>query len=66
MQYRARVPPGHLIQVSFEELEKDPLATLEKIYHQFGWASRFEALMPRFQAYCKDNLKDFKRNQHCR
>lgn len=65
MQHKNDVPANHLVQVSFEELEKDPLATLKRIYLALGWASRFEALVPRFQAYCKDsNIKDFKRNQH--
>eukprot|EP00983_Pelagomonas_calceolata_P033403 1045937-Pelagomonas_calceolata.AAC.8 len=36
MQYKDAVPEQHLIQVSFEELEADPIGTLRKIYDKFG------------------------------
>lgn len=67
MQHRASVPAGHLIEVSFEKLERDPLGTLKKIYDRFGWTERYHSLIPKFKAYCEDNnLLNFKKNQHNR
>jgi len=36
MQYKDKIPEDHLIQVSFEDMEADPLGTLRRIYDKFG------------------------------
>jgi len=36
MAHREAVPPGHLVEVSLEQLEADPIATLRRIYTTFG------------------------------
>lgn len=35
---RALLRPDQLIEVSYEELDRDPTATVERIYDHFGWA----------------------------
>ena len=36
MAGRAKVRPGQLHELSFDELEGDPIAALKRIYAQFG------------------------------
>ena len=36
MAGRAKVPQGQLHELSFNELEADPIAALKRIYAQFG------------------------------
>lgn len=43
-------PAGQLVEVSFAELERDPLGTLRRMYSGLGLGD-FEALRPRFQRY---------------
>ncbi|KAL6759579.1 P-loop containing nucleoside triphosphate hydrolase protein [Haematococcus lacustris] len=59
---RMNLAPGSLVELSFAELEKEPLQVLRRVYAAFGWSERFEALLPRFQTYCA-SLADFKKNQ---
>ncbi|HCH62849.1 MAG: hypothetical protein CL927_00175 [Deltaproteobacteria bacterium] len=33
---RARIPTGHLIDIPFDDLKRDPLATVASIHHHFG------------------------------
>ncbi|KAG1655424.1 hypothetical protein FOA52_009095 [Chlamydomonas sp. UWO 241] len=60
---RGDVPKDRLHELSFDQLEDDPLSTLRAIYAKFGWLERFESLLPKFKAYCA-TLGDFKRNHH--
>lgn len=58
--------PGNLIELSFDELEADPLGMLRRVYERFGWGdTRFAALRPALEAYCA-TLGDFKKNMHTR
>ncbi|GAB4821231.1 hypothetical protein N2152v2_008277 [Parachlorella kessleri] len=61
---RELIPPGNLVEVSFAELDHDPLGTLRSIYHRFGWGN-FEEVLPRLKGYCA-SLSDFKKNDHSR
>lgn len=36
---RALVPKGSLAEVRFEDLDADPVGTMQRIYEQFGWAA---------------------------
>ena len=36
MQYKHAVPEGQLLEVSFQELESDPLGTMRRVYDKFG------------------------------
>lgn len=40
MQERSSIPMGNLVEVRFEDIERDPLSELERIYHELrlpGW-----------------------------
>lgn len=47
---RAEVPPGRLVEVAYEELERDPVGQLRAIYGGLGLGD-FEAFRPRVEAY---------------
>lgn len=34
---RGLVPKGNLIEIGFEQLDKDPVGVLRDVYKQFGW-----------------------------
>ena len=59
---RSLVPQGNLLELSFRELDADPLKEIEKIYDHFGWAGK-EAMGERVLAYTQ-SLADFKKNDH--
>ncbi|GFR47685.1 hypothetical protein Agub_g9433 [Astrephomene gubernaculifera] len=61
MADREHVPAGRLVEVSFSDLDSDPLAVLQRIYKQFGWDEQFDAVRPRFEEYVA-SLEDFKKN----
>ena len=50
------------MEVSFAELERDPVHTLRGIYSFFGWPG-FDALERRTAAYVT-SLAGFRKNQH--
>lgn len=52
---------GNLMELSFQELDGDPVGTLRRVYDRFGWSDRFEALEPSVRSYC-GSLADFKKN----
>ena len=65
---RNLIPPDHLVEIRYEELESDPLAVIKEIYHRFNW--NLEGSMARVQdkineekrymkfSYRKDELLD--------
>lgn len=59
---RALIPPGNLVEVRFEELERAPLATLESVYAHLGLPG-FEAARPRFEAYVSQQ-QGYRKNTH--
>jgi len=58
---RGLVPSNRYTEVKFEELEKDPRATLQKIYQKFGlpFSIQFEKRLISFL----DEVKSYKKNQ---
>ncbi|GAX75943.1 hypothetical protein CEUSTIGMA_g3386.t1 [Chlamydomonas eustigma] len=58
---RRLVHSDQLHELSFRDLEADPITSLKEIYCKFGWLERFERLRPDFERYCF-SLSDFKRN----
>ena len=57
---RKLIPKENLFELSFEELEKDPILQMEKIYEKFQWRS-FDYIRPTMEKYCA-GLADFKKN----
>jgi hypothetical protein len=58
---RNMVEPDRLFELSFSDLEADPIGSLKAIYKRFGWIERYEELRPKFEKYC-ETLSDFRRN----
>jgi len=58
----ARVPPGHFIEIKYEELEEDPEGEIGKIYKQLGlvFTEEFRARMRSF----RESVKDFRKNTY--
>lgn len=56
------VPEGNLIEVSFENLEKEPTEVLKNIYDTIHLDGYNEAA-PNFEKYIS-NLKNYKKNKH--
>lgn len=57
-----QIPAENLIEISFEELEKDPLQILEQIYKEINLPG-FEAAQPGFTTYVQ-SMKSYKKNKH--
>ena len=53
--------PKRKVEVRFEDLDADPVATLETVYEKLGWSDEFKALKPRIEQYT-ESLADFKKN----
>jgi hypothetical protein len=47
---RRRIPPGNLVEVAFEDLERDPLGVLAHVYEALG-LSGFAEVRPRIERY---------------
>ncbi len=58
---RSLIPEGNLVEVSFQELENDGMATAKKIYEQLQLPG-FEVAQPRIKAYL-DDVKDYEKNR---
>ncbi len=58
---RALIPPGALYELKFEDLEKDPLSSLEQLYQALGLPG-FDAFSPRVMQYL-DSLKGYRKNE---
>jgi len=59
---RSRVPVGQFCEVGFEELEKDPIGQVRKIYKTLGLPS-FETFEPALRQYV-NSLAGYKKNTH--
>ena len=59
---RNRIPPGSLAEVSFAELDADPVATLRRVYQKLRW-NDFAAVAPTLRGYCTQ-LEGFKKNDY--
>ncbi|HSG73155.1 MAG TPA: sulfotransferase, partial [Planctomycetaceae bacterium] len=59
---RAAIPEGHLIEVKFEDVDQQPVSTLERIYSELN-LNGFESAKPRILEYA-ESLKHFQKNPH--
>jgi hypothetical protein len=59
---RDSIPEGHLIEVKFEDVDEQPVSTLERIYSELNLDNLAEA-KPRILAYA-ESLKHFQKNPH--
>lgn len=57
---RNSVPAGNLIEISYDELNADGMATMKKVYEQLGLPA-WEQAMPEMQAYL-DSVENYERN----
>ncbi len=60
LEDRARIPDGNLIEVRFEDLERDPFAELERVYAALGLPA-FEQVEPRLRRYL-DGIRGYRKN----
>jgi hypothetical protein len=58
---RERIPPGHLFELRYEELDEQPLEVLEKLYGSLELGD-FREVRPRFERYL-DSLGRFEKNR---
>jgi LPS sulfotransferase NodH len=56
------VPAGRLCELAFEDLEKDPLGQLERVYTELSLPD-FEQARPALEAYVR-SLEGYKKNEH--
>ncbi len=59
---RDLIPKGNYCEISFEKLEKEPVAQLKHLYETLGLPS-FEEFQPDVEAYL-DSLSNYKKNKH--
>lgn len=59
---RDLIPEGRLVEIGFDELEKNPLKTMERIYGDLQLGA-FENARPAMEAYL-DSVKQYKRNRY--
>lgn len=59
---RSRIPAGHLHEVAFEALERDPLAEMQRAYECLGLPG-FGEVAPRLEAYVR-SLAGYRKNRH--
>jgi len=59
---KALIPPGHLVEVRFEDLEVAPLAEVRKVYEGLGLPGFAEA-EPAFRAYLA-SVADYQKNAY--
>jgi hypothetical protein len=59
---RRLVPDGQLCEVRYEDLVKDPLGEMQRIYQRLGLGD-FELVRPSIEAYLR-RTKDYKTNRH--
>lgn len=59
---RAELPAGHYTELSFETLEREPMAALEGVYRDLRLPG-FEAAATRFAAHLGE-VRDYRKNRH--
>jgi omega-hydroxy-beta-dihydromenaquinone-9 sulfotransferase len=62
LEQKALIPPENLIELKFEDFEKQPMAEIEKIYNQL-WKEDFAAVKPYFSYYL-ETQKKHKKNKY--
>jgi len=58
---KSRIPSGHLLELSFEELERDPIGQVRTVYERLG-LDGFERLEPKLRRYM-DSVSDYRKNR---
>ncbi len=58
----AAVPPGRLVEVAYEDLERDPIGRLRSIYDGLALGD-FEAVRPAMEAYLA-TIAGYRKNRH--
>ncbi len=61
LQERDLIPEGHLVEVRFEDLERNPMGELQRIYASLDLPD-YEEVEPAFQAYV-DAQKSYQKNR---
>ncbi len=61
-EQRDLIPQGHLVEISFNDLERNPLQVAELIYKQLNLPG-FEKAKPAFAKYV-EQMKYYKKNKH--
>jgi hypothetical protein len=59
---RDLISAGNLVDVQFEEVEKDPIQQMKLIYEKLGLPG-FQEALPKFQQYT-EQVSDYKKNTH--
>jgi hypothetical protein len=59
---RGLIPEGHLAEVSFEALDRDPLGAIEGIYRTLG-LSDFDRIRPELETYLA-SVASYRKNAH--
>jgi hypothetical protein len=59
---RELIPDGNLVEIAFNALETNPIATVKKIYTQLGLKG-FDAAIPQMKDYL-DSVRQYKRNTY--
>jgi hypothetical protein len=59
---RQLIPEGQLAEIAFDELEKSPMSTMEKVYASLGLQG-FEDAAPHMKNYL-DSVSEYKRNTY--
>jgi hypothetical protein len=59
---RGLVPAGRLCEVGFEDLEKDPIGQMRRVYAELGLPD-FEAARPALESYVA-SLAGYKKTEH--
>jgi hypothetical protein len=56
LEQKSLIPPENLIELQFEQFEKQPMAEIEKIYNQL-WKEDFTGVKPYFSKYLETQKK---------
>lgn len=62
LEQKDMIPKGNLVEISFDELEKDPLSIISSIYEDLNLPGYSKA-EPGFKAYV-NKMKSYKKNTH--
>ncbi len=64
LDQRARIPDGHLCEVRYEDLERDMLGEVARIYKTLG-LERYAEVEPKLREYVR-SLEGYEKNEHPR
>ena len=62
IQHKELIPKGNLIEISYDELDKNPVNTLNSIYTTLN-IDNCDIALKNFETYV-DTLKSYKKNRH--